>query len=148
MSKGDYGCIKPSAASGWDARTQQQSVGHPTPAMDAVDEPLRQTKRGRGRRGEGERRKGDGESVAGADPLSDLIRAPGHSTAEPQTHTHARTHTLKRCLLAVTPCQSWPWGRSQTFLCSLLPNTWRADASCSASLPQDPRSRSLSEQAA
>lgn len=42
------------------------------------------------------KREGDGESMAGVDPLNDLIRAPGHSPAKlhtlSQTSTHTHTH--------------------------------------------------------
>lgn len=42
------------------------------------------------------KREGDGESMAGVDPLNDLIQAPGHSPAKlhtlSQTSTHTHTH--------------------------------------------------------
>lgn len=79
--------------------------------MEAIVKPLRQTigSNWEGEKEEGgEKGGGDGEAMARVDPLNDLIRAPGHSPAEHHTHTHC---TLKLCLLAITPCQSWPRGR-------------------------------------
>lgn len=67
--------------------------------------------------------------MAGVDSLNDLIPAPGHSPAELRTVAQTSTHTLKLCLLAIAPCQSWPQGRRKrrSFLCSeeshLLPTT-------------------------
>lgn len=42
------------------------------------------------------KREGDGEAVAGVDPLNDLIQAPGHSPAELHTLAQTSTHTHAR----------------------------------------------------
>lgn len=46
------------------------------------------------------KREGDGESMAGVDPLNDLIRAPGHSPAKLHTLSQTSTHTHYKALPA------------------------------------------------
>lgn len=46
------------------------------------------------------KREGDGESMAGVDPLNDLIRAPGHSPAKLHALSQTSTHTHYKALPA------------------------------------------------